>query len=427
MLYYTSLNANSFPPHLQLSEEQIRLLITHYEQNFNKGSDPDQLDREEPLALEELIFSQPTSFFTVSKLSIFSGQKPKPEPSFNEAYISSSFIQDKEVNVFGRADKPFLQKSFVALFERARNAPVGETDPIDFDLFALDRSLEKNDGTLLPLLFNLHIVRQHPDWFKDIKADYNDVNGTSSEIEKVIKKYAKELDLKTPKAKIPLPAGEVRTRKSEMEQVRPFPFVSSKAAKSAQNRPFEGIYSHFFSTKETLPSPSPFILEIPGGEDALAPIQQQILNNLKEGHAINNKKPHTEYTLRNNDIPGLKKAIEEQLEMDNDVLTQLKSELKILGNRAPFTPEGDLHRLNVQSGKLPRITLEDPLLEAFMNQDMSEILRRNPFLKPHDIEPLLELVQEYLIISSRKDQAQNALQMMEGLSEDKIDPEGSRN
>lgn len=152
------------------------------------------------------------------------------------------------------------------------------------------------------------------------------------------------------------------------------------------------------------------------------PILHQEIRRIKKDIEVLSNKPLEPVYGLNKRLDEFEPLLQKKEEVAEQI-NQLQSEILSLANHAPETlEETSLQQVKQWGGINQPITLEDVLM-SFAKKDTDSLLRNNQYLNETDLSILYNKVVEFLLLSSKEQQRQCCLEILETLKKDSKDQE----
>jgi hypothetical protein len=187
-------------------------------------------------------------------------------------------------------------------------------------------------------------------------------------------------------------------------------------------RPLSVFCSKYFTPSNVPTAKEPFGLDLSAMPNATF-LEKKLLEKLKKGHEENQEKMKVHYQLKdeNNEregISGLRDKLKNTQQDDQQLVNTLKAALIALANKSPTTDQLNSVRAkasNFQASQISEqrnnISISD-LLTSLLQQNPLLLTENNPFLTQEDISKLYADLASYLLLNSRIDQSNEALDIL---------------
>jgi hypothetical protein len=426
----------AIPAELRLSHRNERSLM-HYQ-----GTGGKQDIRRDFQALQPPHFAHPNQNW-----KDWLSTTPIKEVSKPDDYSSPRSDIIRLLSANGRSAFGYASAQFFALYNRACSADPEERTLLMMDLFFLSRCDKHEPEMLKFLLGTLAFVASQPSQFSPVVIPAATQSSSLSLYESAdtdpriavrekqfenILKIASKLDgtaTTSTLATVSVPSEGVRSsptissRKTSIQiqvslkyQLRQV----NEMAEMALHRYFEQFITKTDSQQQ---HSAPFPLE---GYRAASPLAQQLVEQLRAGHQMNPSVQMQQFKLRDlSQVRALQTELTGELAEFEKSLLKATADIEQLANRLPA--EGAEERFLAavkQAGKqVKRLTLQDPLLPAFMSQDARTIQEWNPHLTEGDLLDLLKKTAEILVIGRQLKLIEEALRLTDRLTSATMDEE----
>lgn len=319
------------------------------------------------------------------------------------------------------AIETFLSVHFKELFMAAISEDPSIRQKLRIDLFFLARTSPaesaKNYDAFIRLLLD---ILKKPERFRDVSTEGSSEECLSALITKLkaIHYYSYE------RAEFVTDSDNERPHQIFHQVPRPHSLSAARlsfamqplSADSIRVCPLGEIATHCFVSEQQPIATKPFALEIPASITAL---EKRLLGHYAEGHATNQTTEITKYHPQAEvSLVQTKTLVQSQLDIDREKANTLMKDLLSLARKNPLDQEtltqeelslALIQEVEHRGMQRQQINLDD-IIYSLLKQKPSILAEKNCFLRSQErISKIYSLAMEYCLISSRIQQAKEAL------------------
>lgn len=332
-----------------------------------------------------------------------------------------------------KTPEAYVSTYFFELYNRACSSDPDERLLLKLDLFFLSRHVANEKPEKLKDLHfwigTLAFIADHPHDFKPMTCSTSDYSDRKKEFEAILRNCSNlqqgesRASKKQASSSLKGPANYVKPISTQ----RQLPGISVTIEGQLpdlmrrERVPFETLCNKYYEIREVSvqEAAASFPLE---GRKAKSPLAQTILDQLHEGHELNQGSVRKHFNMRNlSQVNELREILEAELKTNELQLLQLTKQVEVSANKLP---EGDvLEKAKLLGKQSKTLKLSEPLLSCFLTQDAGTLLEWNPNLSASDILQLFKDAAELFAVGRRIKTAEEALSLSERIEKASLEEE----